>query len=150
MGNAAATSRIKATIERHRHLFDLDRDGLGHSLCSAATSGVQRNIAGECSPDGTPWPPLSPRYAADKAFDYPGNPMAVLHGLMANPREIAGEVVVERHKATVVEGVTELAKKEYSWFSEGDADRPPRPSWGFTTSSEAEAKQLLDARFATA
>jgi hypothetical protein len=51
---SASLSKIQADINRHRHLFDLDRDDPGRKLCKAATDGVQECIANETSPDGRP------------------------------------------------------------------------------------------------
>jgi hypothetical protein len=149
---SAELDRVRATLDRHRKLFDLTRDDLGKALCKAATDGVHENIAGEHAPDGTPWDKLSAGYAEWKSFHYPGQAMGVLHGTMANPREVAGRPDVATDRAEVTYGVTERARKEYAWFSEGDpaANRPARPSWGFTAASLAEVGKILDARFATA
>jgi hypothetical protein len=150
MSPSEAMAKIKADMDRHRHLFDLDRDSLGAKLCKAATDGVQECIANEESPDGVAWAPLSEKYEEWKSFQFPGSPMGVLHQIMANPHEVAGEVRVTAHEATVTYGVSEQARDEAVWFQEGDANQPPRPFWGLTTESKQESKSILDARFATA
>jgi hypothetical protein len=147
---SAAFVKIKADLERHRHLFDLDRDRLGEDLCSAATAGVQECIAGQHAPDGTPWDKLSPAYDEWKSFQFPGEPIAVLYKHMADPHEVAGEVEVAALRAVVTYGISDRAKQEIVWFSEGDADQPPRPFWGFTAASLAEAGKILADRLATA
>jgi hypothetical protein len=139
--------KIMADLERHRHLFDLDRDGLGADLCKAATDGVQYAIAREEAPDGARWPDLSGPYEERKRFTHPGNPMAVMEGTMADPKEVAGEVEVTRDRATVTYGRTERARQEAAWFQEGDGNQPPRPFWGFTSESLAEVRKILDERF---
>jgi hypothetical protein len=146
---SANLERVRAVLDRHRKLFDLREGDLGRKLCKAATDGVQECIADQREPDGTPWPELSTLYDEWKSFHYPGNPMAVLHGIMANPREIAGVVEVSAERAVVTLGVSDRARAESSWFQEGDpaAHRPPRRFWGFTPESQKEAKQLLDDRF---
>lgn len=143
----AASAKIRADLERHRHLFDLTRDGLGVALCKAATDGVQYAIAREESPDGTKWADLSPAYAEAKALSHPGNPISLLEGVMDNPREVAGEVVVSAEKATATYGVSDQARQEAIFFQEGNSNQPPRPFWGFTKESEAEARRILDERF---
>ena len=151
MNDLAALAKIRADLERHRHLFDLDRDHLGRDLCKAATDGAQECIAGEHDPDGKPWDKLSPRYDEWKSFQFPGQPMGVLHQVMANPREVAGEPPeVSAERATVTYGVSEQARQEAEHFQEGDARQPPRPFWGFTADSTKEAGQILDRKFQTA
>jgi hypothetical protein len=150
MNRTSALAKIRADIERHRHLFDLDRDELGKKLCKAATDGVQQCIAEEREPDGASWAPLSQKYEEWKSFQFPGQPIAVLYQHMADPKEVAGEVVVQANQAVVTYGVSALAKQEASFFQEGNAHQPPRRFWGFTKESTAEARALLDARFATA
>jgi hypothetical protein len=149
MTPANAMAKFHADIDRHRHLFDLDRNNLGQDLCKAATDGVQATIAAEESPDGTHWDKLSPAYEDWKSYQFPGEPIAVLYQVMANPHEVAGEVVVTTLEATVTYGITEQARREAQWFQEGDADQPPRPFWGLTTAGVADSKKILDARFAT-
>lgn len=145
-----ASAKLKAALERHKHLFDLDRDGLGPDLCKAATDGVQACLAGEHSPDGSPWAPLSDRYDEWKSFQYPGNPISLLHGIMDDPRQVAGEVQATARRAVVTYGTSDRARQEAAWFSEGNAHQPPRPFWGFTDASLAEARQILTDRLRTA
>ena len=142
-----AMAKIKADLERHKKLFDLSVDHLGRDLCKAATDGAQECIADEKAPDGSAWPPLSEAYDEWKSFHYSGRPMGVLHQVMANPHEVAGEVEVSAERATVTYGVSEQAKAEASWFQEGDQHRPPRRFWGFTDASLSRAREILDARF---
>lgn len=139
-------ARIRADLERHRHLLDLDRDRLGLDLCSAATAGCQECIAGQHAPDGTPWAPLSDAYDEWKSFAYPGNPISLLHGTMDNPREVAGEVEVAARRAAVTYGISERAREEAGWFQEGNAHQPGRPFWGFTADSLAEVARILTDR----
>jgi Phage virion morphogenesis family len=145
-----ALDKILADLERHKHLFDLDRDDLGRKLGKAFTDGVQECIAGQHDPDGQGWEYLSPAYEEWKGFQFPGNPIGVLHQTMADPHEVAGEMTtLTATQATVTYGITEQAKQEAQWFQEGDAHQPPRRFWGFTPDSLDEVKKLLDERFAT-
>ncbi|WP_435005157.1 hypothetical protein P12x_003051 [Tundrisphaera lichenicola] len=143
--------KIKAILGRHKRLFDLAEGNLGADLCKAATDGCQECLAAEQDPDGNPWPPLSGPYEEWKSFEYPGNPMALLHGVMANPREVAGEIEVAADSATVTYGVSEQARQEAEWFQEGvkRTGQPPRRFWGFTSDSLAKARAILDERFST-
>jgi hypothetical protein len=132
---------VKAAIERHRRIFDLAENNLGRDFCKAATDGVQANIAGEHDPDGNPWPPLSPDYDEWKSFMYPGQPMGVLHQVMANPHEVAGEVEVTPELATVTYGISEQAREEAAAF------QARRKFWGLTEDSRKASKAILDERF---
>jgi hypothetical protein len=135
-------------MERQRHTFDMDRNNLGKDLCKAFTDGVQDNIANEHSAEGEGWEYLSEKYAEWKSFQFPGNPMAVLHQIMANPHEIAGEMTtLTAETAITTEGITETGKQEYDWFSSGNDHQPGRPSWGFTPDSRKESGDILDKRF---
>ncbi len=148
---SAALDRIRRDMARIRELFDLTRDDLGRDLCKAATDGVQATIVAQQAPDGTPWASLSPAYAEWKSFQFPGSPIAVLHGTMADAHEVAGEVAVRPDLARVTYGVSERARQEAAWFSEGDpgGNQPPRPFFGLTDASIAACREILDARFAT-
>jgi phage gpG-like protein len=147
MNATAALARIHADLARHKNLFDLARGDLGRKLCKAATDGVQYSIAREEAPDGSRWADLSTAYEEWKSFRHPGNPIAVLEGTMANPREVAGEVEVAPHRAAVTYGVSDRAKQEAVWFQEGSARQPPRPFFGLTPEAVKEARSLLDDRF---
>lgn len=146
----ATLGKILDRLDRQRHLFDLDRGDLGQELCKAATDGVQYAIAREEDPDGVAWAPLSDAYREAKEFSHPGNPIAVLEGAMADPREVAGTVEVSRDEAAVTYGVSDQARQEATWFQEGNANQPPRPFWGLTADAKAESRRILDERFSTA
>lgn len=134
--------RIRSDIARMRDLFDLAKDELGKTLCEIATDGVMDNMQDETDPDGNRWEPLSDAYGKWKADQFPGQPMAVLHHLMADPAQVKGIVAVSRNEAVVTYGVSEEARREAAWFIEGDPDRnrPPRNFWGIT----GPALQLID------
>ena len=77
--------RILAALKRHASAFDITRDGLGQSLCQAATDAIAANFADERAPDGSAWADLSAEYAAEKAKRHPGKPIGVVLGLLSNP-----------------------------------------------------------------
>lgn len=135
-------SRAHADIARLKALFDLTKDDLGRTLCEIATDGVMDNMQDETDPDGNPWEPLSDAYGTWKAGQFPGQPMAVLHHLMADPAQVRGVLSISRDEAVVTYGVSEEARSEASWFIEGDPgrNRPPRNFWGLTQ----PALQLID------
>lgn len=141
-------SKIVADLERHKKLFDLTRDDLGRQLCKAATDGCQECIAGQHAPDGSPWAPLDRHYEEWKAFHFPGLPMGVLHQVMSNPNEVAGEVDVTADRARVTYGITEQAKEEANWFQDPEGGhQPPRRFFGLTEGAQEESRKLLDKRF---
>jgi hypothetical protein len=146
----AIPAKILQDMERHRKLFDLSEGNLGRDLCKAATDGVQACIAGEHAPDGTPWAALSEKYAEWKSFQFPGNPISLLHGTMDDPHEVAGIVDVADSWAEVTYGRSDQARQEAMWFQEGNSHQPPRPFWGFTAESLKAVREILDARFKTA
>lgn len=138
---SAQLTKVVSTLERHKRIFDLVEGNLGRELCKAATDGAQRCIAEERSPDGSPWPPLKDSYEEWKSFHYPGNSMGVLHGVMANPREVAGVVDVSPELATVAYGVSEQARREAALF------QVRRKFFGLTEESRRQSKEILDRRF---
>jgi hypothetical protein len=134
-------SRILADLDRHKKCFDLTEDGLGDKLLKIATDGVRTSLVNQCDADGNKWPELSEKYAEWKEFHYPGQPMGVLHFVMAQPAEIAGTVYVSTDEARTEYGVTAKAREEMEWFSKR------RPFWGLTADSIAKSDECLDARF---
>jgi hypothetical protein len=143
----AARSRISDAIRRHRGLFDLTRDDLGRNLCKAATDGVQGCFATETDPDGNRWPDLSPAYEQWKSFQFPGDPIGVLFRVMANPREVAGDIQVSDDLAVVTYGISEQARQEATWFQDPqNRNQPPRKFFGLTESARAESRSILDDR----
>jgi hypothetical protein len=145
----ARSGKQIAALQRHKVAFDFSQDRLGEDLCKIATDGCLENVIGENSPDGTPWAPLSEDYAKYKQLNYPGSPVGVLHFLMAQPQEIAGQASIDPLLAKVSYGVSDQAKQEMAWFTEGDTsrNRPPRPFWGFTTRSIEASAALLKKTF---
>lgn len=142
-------------ITKVRQAMDLTHDGLGEALCKAATDGVQACLAGEHAPDGSSWKELSDRYEGWKSFHYPGNQISLLHGLMDNPREVAGEPGPNTpERAIVTYGVSEQARLEAEWFQKGSGrpghGAPERPFWGFTDDSRQKIKEILEARLKSA
>jgi hypothetical protein len=147
----AMPAKILQDMERHRKLFDLSEGNLGKDLCKAATDGVQECIAREESPDGKRWDDLSPKYAEWKAFQFPGEPVGVLHKTMADPHEVAGLVDVAESWAEVTYGRSDQARAEAEWFQDPkNPNQPPRKFWGFTAESLKAVREILDARFRTA
>ena len=141
--------KILADLRRHAAAFDLGADKLGESLCAAFTDGVQASIAAGEAPDGTRWDDLSDAYAARKAVTHPGKPIGVAEGVMSDPAEVAGDVIVLGADAAMVTyGMTEEAREEAAAFQQGDParNRPARPFWGWTPASEQAVAALLAAR----
>ena len=138
---------IQGDLKSLRNLFDLKRDGLGALLCAIGTDGVQDNLAAEITPDGEAFADLSPLYEAYKEAHFPGQPIAVLHHLMADPAQVAGIVRVNSHEAEVTYGVSGEARAEAEWFIEGNERQPPRDFWGLTKEALQRIGETCDARF---
>lgn len=141
--------RILKSLARHRTFLDFTDENSGRDLCKIATDGVQETIASQTTPDGAAWPKLSDSYEAWKSRHFPGQPMAVLHGIMADPVQVAGYVETTADRATTQYGVSQEARDEASWFQEGDPaqNRPPRRFWGFTPNSIDGTRSYLSDRF---
>lgn len=135
-------AEVHADLARLRTLFDLTRGGLGATLCGIATDGVMDNLADEKDADGNRFAALSPDYEAWKSRNFPGQPIGLLHHLMADPAQVSGVPDVSRDRAAVTYGVSEEAREEAAWFIEGDPERnrPARDFWGLTR----EALRLVD------
>jgi len=135
-------SDVHADLARLRSLFDLTKGGLGATLCGIATDGVMDNLADELDADGNRFADLSEGYAAWKSRQFPGQPIGLLHHLMADPAQVSGTLDVTPDRAEVAYGVSQEAVDEASWFIEGDPsrNRPPRDFWGLTK----EALRLVD------
>ncbi len=146
-----ALTKILDDMKRQRELFHLDQGGLGAALLKAATDGVQASLLAQQTPDGQSWDDLSEDYAKWKGQHFPGKPMGKLHDVMADPVEVAGEPSISSDRATVIYGVTDQARQEAVWFSEGDPGRgrPARPFWGLTEASLLASQKILDDRFDT-
>lgn len=138
---------IQRDLRKHLDAFDLRRNGLGRELCGITTDGVQDTIAAQQTPDGDPWAPLSEPYATSKARNFPGQPMGVLHHLMADPAQVSGIVRVTRNEAAVTYGVSEEAREEAEWFQEGGSNQPPREFWGINPDAMQLVGETLDQRF---
>lgn len=137
---SARLDPILRDLERHKTVFDLDRDGLGEALMDLDARLILKYMDAQEDPDGNPWPPLSEGYALWKDAAHPGNPMAVLLGHMKTEEQVKGMRRVTAREATMVFGVDELARQEATYFQEGSADQPPRRFYG----QSAEAQQLKD------
>ena len=147
-----ANAKIRADLARHMTFADLTQPSgqvgnVGEYLCSLATDGVREIIDQETDPDGSPWPPLSEAYDEWKQAHFPGQPMAKLYGIMAQPEEIAGETFVQSTQAAVIFGKSDEARQEFEWFNEGGGNRPPRRCWGLTANSIKDSTDFLDDRF---
>lgn len=143
------TRKILADLKRHLTFADLTQGGTGDDLCKAFTDGVAATIERQETPDGTKWADLSPAYEEYKSKRFPGQPIGKAHVLMADPVQIAGDVIVLDDAAMVTYGTDQDARDEAEHFQEGNpsGNQPPRPFWGFTSDSTAAVEKVLDDRF---
>ena len=108
------------------------------------------SIEAQQTPDGQAWPDLSAEYAEWKGKHFPGQPIGKQLGAMADPAQVAGDVIVPNGEtAFVTYGTDEEARAEAAAFQEGEParNRPARPFWGFTIDSEKAVGAVLAARF---
>jgi hypothetical protein len=137
---SASLSKILRVLERHKHIFDLDKNHLGEALMDITAEVILRDMDAEVGPDGQAWPALSNPYEEWKAKAAPGAPMAVLYGHMKTPEQVNGMRRVTAREAVMVYGVDELARELATYFQEGSSgnNQPPRPFYGL--SAEAEVR----------
>ncbi len=140
-------SRILADLEKHKHCFDLDRDGLGQQIAEAAAVGIFEAMDAETGPDGA-WAPLSETYAAWKAQKYGSLKMAELTLGMKAPDQILGEVEITAHAMTQAYGLDAENRQKAAWFSEGNDNQPARPFYALNGLSLRAIAEVLDRRFA--
>ena len=125
---SAALARIVRILERHKTIFDLDKNGLAESLMDIDAEVILREMGQEIDPDGAGWPALSLAYLKFKSRVAPGAPMGVLYGHMKTETQIKGLRRITAREAVMVYGVDELARDLAEWFQEGSKkqNRPPR------------------------
>lgn len=141
---------IAADINRLADCFHFRREGFGEALMDAAAEGILVAMDAQEDPDGNPWAPLSERYRDWKSRKFPGNPMAVLYGVMKTEENIRGQRLVLSTMAIMTFGTDDLAKQEAEWFQEGNENQPPRPFYAFTRASVEACDGLCDERFLAA
>ncbi len=140
--------RIIDRLERHKDIFNLERNELGARLCRIASNGANDALQAGLAADGSKLADLSEDYEAWKARTHPGSPLGILDYEMARWENFLGRPEISTNDAEVVFGVTEQARQEAAWFIEGDPPhRPPRPFWGLTAPAIEESRALLTAVF---
>lgn len=137
MTDALGVGKLKRTLAKHRRATEFDRGGLGERLLDMTTRLQIRDFRRKVSPDGTPWPKLSPAYARWKARAYPGQPMGKREGLMAADENFRGQRRIVADEAVMVFGVTEEAQEEADHFSRD------RPFIGLTDEMVHEADAIV-------
>ena len=138
---------ILADLYRHTTCFDLTEDTLGTRCATGFALGVEAMMDTERDPTGSSWAPLSERYAEWKAARFFGQLMAHLYGVMKTEEQLLGKVEVEQYLVTQTFGTSEQAQQEAAWFSEGNANQPPRPFYDWNEFSEYLVTEILDQRF---
>ncbi len=88
---SARLDPILRDLERHKTIFDLDRDSLGEALMDVDAQVILKDIAAEVGPDGNPRPPLSEGYGLWRHAACPGNAMAVHLGHMKTEAQVRGD-----------------------------------------------------------
>jgi hypothetical protein len=122
-----------ARLDRHEHMFDLDGE-LGLKLLRVAALGAVGAFIGEVDPAGPPWAPLSHPYAERKEVEFPGEPMGIATGEMAEG--LLGERWQSVNEAHYTFGQTEAERQKAVWFQTPKrACQPPRKFFGFTRDS---------------
>lgn len=155
-GTASGGPAIMYDLRRHLSIFNLDQNHLGEDLLDIVAAEILIAMDAEVDMDGVAWPALSDRppwfYATWKAQHFPGQPMAVLHGLMKTTSNIMGERAIRRDNAESTFGHPgDVARDEAEWFQEGRSTsgggQPPRPFYFFGQKSIDKADDFLKAHF---
>lgn len=143
------TDRVERDMHAYRACFDFTRDGLGHAVIDETAGAMLAMMDNEVDPEGKPWSPLSRKYAAWKSEHFPGNPMAVLYGLMKTQANIVGETRVADRLIEMEFGTSDEAKAEAGWFQEGNPNQPPRPFYALGDYAIEVVDRVMDDRFET-
>ena len=140
-------AQIRADLDRHAGLFQLDQGGLGDDALDLAVNGVKDHFDQQVDPDGVPWPALSTDYSRWKQRHYPGEPMGVLERIMRP--EIDGSRAIGPDSAEWTNGQTEEGKQHATWFQEGDPEqnRPERRFADLNADSIGKSNPLFDHHF---
>ncbi len=88
---SARLGPILRDLERHKTIFDLDRDGLGEALMDLDARVILKGMDARVDFDGNPRPPLSEGYGLWRHAACPGDPMAVLLGHMETEAQVKGD-----------------------------------------------------------
>jgi len=88
---SARLDPILRDLERHKTIFDLDRDGLGETLMDLDARVILKDMDAQVDPDGNPRPPLSEAYGLWKHAACPGDPTAVHLVHMKTEAQVKGD-----------------------------------------------------------
>src|SRR4051812_17486937 len=143
-------AELLANLDRLTSPFDMT-DGLGHELTSIAAEEIHHNMDAECDDQGNPWPSLSAGYQAWKDVVAPGQPMAVLRGVMKTTEQLRGEQVITPNAVRQTYGIDDEAKEHALKFQEGGlvtgTNQPQRHFYGFTPKAIDRMNAACDQRF---
>lgn len=145
---SAQMNAIIRRIEKHPHIFDFDKGGLGEHLVAIVAQTIYDAMSQECSPKGQAWPALSEAYDEWKSRHFPGQPMAVLTGHMKQIPQLIGLCRIVAGEIRQTYGIDETARALATWFQEGNSHQPPRPFFMFGDIARALLEQHLDVVFA--
>ncbi len=140
--SGSGLSAILADLERHKTIFDLDRDGLGEKLMDATAAQILRDMEAEVDPDGRRWAELSAAYVEYKQKVSPGEPMSVLHGRMRTLEELQGLRRITAREGVMVYGTDEQTRQEAEWFQEGNSRQPGRRFYAISAECEARLDEV--------
>ena len=87
---SARLDPILGDLERHKTIFNLDRNGPGEALMDVDARVILRDMDAQVDPDGNPRPPLSEAYGLWNHAACPANPTAVLLGHMKTESQVKG------------------------------------------------------------
>ena len=150
---ASQLNPLLKDLARFKEVFDLQRDLLAFRAHNVAVQVMLADMLAEVDPDGMPWPELSELYAKWKSQHFPGNPMAVLYGVMKTEENLRGEPSVSRIGSLVRvrhgRGIQETKPRGFRTPSEA-INLParftrsalwPRPSWAISSMTSSAARR---------
>lgn len=142
MADPLKTGVLLRRLQRHREATEFDRNGLGDAILDATTDVIHRDFEDGVSPDGTPWPPLSPAYEEYKRTAYITTQMGYAEMVMAgDPEQFRGSRYISKTEARASFGITQEAIEEAAFF------QIDRPFWGLNAESINRSVSVARERF---
>lgn len=149
---SAQLTAILDDLERHKHAFDFNDNGLADAVAEATSVGIFEYLDREIDVNNSPFIALSEGYEAWKSRHFPGKPIGELYGLMKSPDQLKGTLEIQQYAMSQTYGTTEEARLLAEWFQEGYApqNRPPRPFYGLNDLVLVLLDTVFENRFADA
>lgn len=144
---SAQLSRILARMERHKHIFDFDQNGLGTQMVQTIADDILSAARMGGPPSGGSWPDLSPKYEEWKSEHYPGQPIGYLTGHMLAAPQVVGQPTITAQRIDHRYGVDAVAIEHATYFQTGGDYGKPRLFFRFGPIGLMRLGEMLTSHF---